>query len=87
MLLIGLVAGFLARLLVPGRDPMGLFATVALGVVGAIVGGLVARALGDEDGVGIIGATLGAVAVLLAWNAFVRSRRSGVRGAARRMTA
>lgn len=88
MLLIGLVAGFLARLLVPGRDPMGLVATVALGLAGSVVGGFLARSLfGDSDGVGLFGATVGAVILLLLWNAFVGRRRRGVRGLGRRMVA
>ena len=39
---IGIVAGFLARLLVPGRDPMGFWATVLLGIIGSFVGGFLA---------------------------------------------
>ena len=80
-LLVGLAAGALARLLVPGRDPMGIVATIALGLAGSILGGFLARALlDDSDGVGLIGATVGAVVVLLAWNAFVRRERRGTRG-------
>lgn len=41
----GLIAGAIARLLMPGRDPMGWLATMALGMVGSVVGGLVAYAL------------------------------------------
>lgn len=84
-LVIGLVAGALARLLVPGRDPMGLLATLVLGLVGSVLGGLVARALGDGDGVGLIGSVLGAVAVLLVWNAVVSRNRRGVRGVRNRV--
>lgn len=84
-LLIGLVAGFLARLIVPGRDPMGLFATLALGLVGSLVGGVLAKALFHDDSIGWFGATIGAVIVLLLWNALVRNRRRGFAGAGRRM--
>ena len=84
-IVLGLIAGFLARLLIPGRDPMGLLATLALGLVGSVLGGWIARALGDTDGVGWFGATVGAVLVLLAWNAFVGSRRRGVKGMGRRV--
>lgn len=85
-LVIGLIAGGLARLLVPGRDPMGLVATLALGLVGSIVGGLLARALFDDtDGVGLFGATAGAVVVLLLWNKFAVGRRRGVRGMGHRL--
>lgn len=85
-LVIGLIAGALARLLVPGRDPMGMVATLALGLVGSIVGGLLARALFDDtDGVGLFGATAGAVVVLLLWNKFAAGRRRGVRGMGHRL--
>lgn len=85
-LLIGLVAGLLARLLVPGRDPMGLFATLALGLVGSLVGAFLANALlGDNDGVGLIGSTIGAVLVLLVWNAVTGRRRRGMSGFSRRV--
>lgn len=80
-LVIGLVAGALARLLVPGRDPMGWIATLVLGLVGSLVGGFLASALFDDtDGVGLFGSTVGAVIVLLLWNAFVRRQRRGVSG-------
>ncbi len=83
-IILGIVAGFLARLIVPGRDPMGFVATVALGMVGALVGGFLAEALFDDESVGWFGATVGAVLVLLAWNALVGRRNRGVRGFARR---
>lgn len=85
-LVIGLVAGGLARLLVPGRDPMGLLATLVLGLIGSVVGGFLARALFDDnDGVGLIGSTIGAVIVLLVWNRVVARRNRGVRGMGRRV--
>jgi uncharacterized membrane protein YeaQ/YmgE (transglycosylase-associated protein family) len=80
-LVIGLIAGALARLIVPGRDPMGLVATIVLGVVGSVVGGFLARALfHDTNGVGLFGSTVGAVIVLMVWHAFTRRQRSGLRG-------
>ena len=84
-IIIGIVAGFLARLLVPGRDPMGFIATVVLGMVGAFVGGFLADALFDDESVGWFGATVGAVIVLLLWNAVVAKRNRGVRGMGRRV--
>jgi uncharacterized membrane protein YeaQ/YmgE (transglycosylase-associated protein family) len=48
-LVFGLVVGLLARLLVPGRQNMGLLMTLLLGVVGSIIGGVVANALGTGD--------------------------------------
>lgn len=84
-IIIGIVAGFLARLIVPGRDPMGFVATVVLGMVGAFVGGFLADALFDDESIGWFGATVGAVIVLLIWNAVVAKRNRGVRGMGRRV--
>ena len=72
-LLLGLVAGTLAKFLVPGRDPPGCLVTTALGIAGAFVGGLVATALGwgqpthgGLDARSVALATFGAILVLLA---------------------
>lgn len=71
LLIVGLIAGAVARLLVPGRDPIGLLGTIALGVVGSFLGGF----LGDEfeyhhwsqsfHTSGILWSVAGAVIVLL----------------------
>jgi uncharacterized membrane protein YeaQ/YmgE (transglycosylase-associated protein family) len=45
LLVVGIVAGFVPRLLVPGRDPMGFWATVLLGVVGSIIGAVIALSI------------------------------------------
>ena len=51
LLIVGLIVGGLARLLLPGKDPMGCWATILLGVAGSVVGGLIGRAvLGAKDG-------------------------------------
>lgn len=50
-LLVGLIAGVLAKLLMPGRGPGGIIVTILLGIGGAIVGGFLAIALGLSDGV------------------------------------
>jgi uncharacterized membrane protein YeaQ/YmgE (transglycosylase-associated protein family) len=51
-ILVGLVVGLLARLLVPGRDPVGLLGTLVIGVIGAVLGGWLAGAFFKEtDGV------------------------------------
>ena len=73
-LLVGLVAGFLARALLPGKDAMGLVPTIILGLVGSFVGALIFRAIGigDEDNFdlgGLIGAVIGAMIVLAIYNA------------------
>jgi len=49
LIIIGAVIGVLARLLLPGRQRIGMLLTVALGIVGALVGGIVASAIGTGD--------------------------------------
>jgi uncharacterized membrane protein YeaQ/YmgE (transglycosylase-associated protein family) len=85
LLVIGIVAGFVARLLVPGRDPLGFWATVLLGVVGSFIGGFLGYLLFGEDfddgalqASGIIGSIVGAVIALLIYRAMSGSRRRGV---------
>ena len=69
-IVLGIVAGYLGRLLMPGRDSMGFIATVLLGVAGAVVGFLVFTELlgiGDNemfDLGGLIGAIIGVMALL-----------------------
>lgn len=69
-LVMGLIAGFIARAVVPGRDPMGLLGTLALGVVGAFVGGFVFG--GPDNVVGYIGAIVGAIVALLVYKLATR---------------
>jgi uncharacterized membrane protein YeaQ/YmgE (transglycosylase-associated protein family) len=70
-LIVGLIAGYLARALVPGDDSMSFVATLALGVVGSFVGGLIAslfesdRDILDFTTTGLIGSVIGAIVVLL----------------------
>lgn len=69
-LVIGLIAGFIARALVPGRDAMGVLPTILLGIVGSFVGGLLAvlftgRTFNEFSTVGIIGSIIGAIVALL----------------------
>ena len=71
-LIIGLIAGALARLIMPGRDPMGILATMLLGIVGSIIGGLVSFAIWpNERGciprAGLLLSILGAIVVLWIW--------------------
>ena len=83
LLIIGLVAGYLARLLVPGRDPMSAAQTIVLGIVGSFVGGFIGYVLFHKDGEdgafqasGLIGSVVGAVIALLVWRAIhARSHR------------
>jgi uncharacterized membrane protein YeaQ/YmgE (transglycosylase-associated protein family) len=76
-LIVGIIAGALARLLVPGEDSMGVLGTMLLGLAGSVLGGLVGDALiaGDQNfsPAGLIGSILGAVVVLLIYRS-VRSR-------------
>ncbi len=79
LLLIGVIAGFVARALVPGPDPMGVVATIALGIIGSFIGGFLGWALFGtdlDDGAlqasGVIGSIVGAVIALLIYRAVVR---------------
>jgi uncharacterized membrane protein YeaQ/YmgE (transglycosylase-associated protein family) len=81
-ILLGLIAGTLAKFLVPGRDPAGCIITVVLGMVGALLGGWIGSLVGwgnigqsrfDPRSVAL--ATLGAILVLLAGRLLVRYRR------------
>jgi uncharacterized membrane protein YeaQ/YmgE (transglycosylase-associated protein family) len=82
LLVIGIVAGFLARLLVPGRDPMSIGATILLGIIGSFIGGFLGWALFGtdlEDGAlqasGVLGSIIGAVIALLVYRSV--SHRNG----------
>jgi uncharacterized membrane protein YeaQ/YmgE (transglycosylase-associated protein family) len=74
LIIIGLIAGALARLLVPGRDPMGIGATILLGVAGSFVGGFLSRVLfaSQKTTAGLSGSVIGAVILLLIYNAVTR---------------
>jgi uncharacterized membrane protein YeaQ/YmgE (transglycosylase-associated protein family) len=68
MCLIGLVAGALAKLIMPGKDPGGMLITMLLGIAGSIVAGFLGRSLGwyhEGEGAGLIMSVVGAV--LLLW--------------------
>lgn len=68
MCLIGLVAGALAKLIMPGKDPGGMLVTMLLGIAGSIVAGFLGRSLGwyhEGEGAGLIMSVVGAV--LLLW--------------------
>jgi len=72
LLIVGLIAGALARLLVPGKDSIGIGGTILIGLIGSFVGGFLGYVLFDHDSgqgalqpSGIIGSVIGAVIVLL----------------------
>jgi uncharacterized membrane protein YeaQ/YmgE (transglycosylase-associated protein family) len=75
-IVIGIIAGYLGRLLLPGRDPMGFVQTVIFGVAGALLGWALFTYLlgiGDQDKFdlgGILGAIVGTMLLLLVWRAF-----------------
>ena len=81
-ILIGFVAGVIAKLVTPGsNEPSGFILTTILGIVGAFVASWLGQALGWYDpgeGAGVVGAVVGAVIVLLIWGA-VMARRSSDR--------
>jgi uncharacterized membrane protein YeaQ/YmgE (transglycosylase-associated protein family) len=83
-LIIGLIAGAIARLLVPGKDPLGFLGTLLLGLVGSLIGGFVGGLLtkGDEtfEPAGIIGSIIGAVIALLIYRAVSGRRGVGPAG-------
>jgi uncharacterized membrane protein YeaQ/YmgE (transglycosylase-associated protein family) len=87
LLIIGLIAGFVARALVPGPDPMGVGATIVLGILGSFVGGFLGWALFGKDfsegalqPSGIIGSVIGAILLLLAYRATAGRGSRRVRG-------
>jgi len=77
-IIIGFVAGLIAKFLTPGpNEPSGFILTTILGIVGAIVATYLGQALGwyrPGEGAGLIGATLGAVIVLVVWSMVTRRR-------------
>lgn len=72
-LIVGLIAGFIARALVPGPDSMGWLGTMILGIIGSFVGGTLAALLFggtlDVTPAGLVGSIVGAIIVLLVWRA------------------
>lgn len=76
-LLIGLIAGVVAKLLTPGRDPGGVIVTILIGIAGSLLAGFVARAAGFEIDGGwhdYVAATLGAIALLLLYRVTMSRR-------------
>jgi uncharacterized membrane protein YeaQ/YmgE (transglycosylase-associated protein family) len=66
-MLFGLIVGVIAKLVIPGRDPGGIFVTMLIGIVGAVLGGFIGRAIGwyqPGEPAGFVVATLGAIILL-----------------------
>ena len=77
-IIIGGLAGGLAKLVMPGRDPGGCIVTVVLGVVGALVGGFLFRAVGlygPNEGAGFVAAFVGALILLVLYRIIAGRRR------------
>jgi uncharacterized membrane protein YeaQ/YmgE (transglycosylase-associated protein family) len=81
MLIVGLIVGALAKLVMPGRDPGGIFITMMLGVAGAVVAGVVGRLLGlyaPGQGAGFLMSILGAILLLAIYRLVVGHRHHPV---------
>lgn len=81
-IVLGLIAGAIAKFLMPGRDPGGFFITILIGIVGAIIGGFIGSALGVGDVTGlnlwsIVLAILGSIVLLVVYR-MVTGRRTTV---------
>ena len=81
IIIIGFVAGIIARLLSPGPNkPTGFILTTVLGIAGAFLATFIGQAIGwyrPDQGAGFIGAIVGAVVVLFIWNRLVAARTIG----------
>jgi uncharacterized membrane protein YeaQ/YmgE (transglycosylase-associated protein family) len=71
-IIFGLIAGAIAKLLMPGKDPGGIFVTIIIGIVGALIGGFIGSALGFGEVTGFnfgsfVIAVLGAILLLIAY--------------------
>jgi uncharacterized membrane protein YeaQ/YmgE (transglycosylase-associated protein family) len=76
-LIIGLLAGIVAKLLMPGRDPGGFIITILLGIAGAFLATWLGQAIGwyeAGEGAGFIGAVVGAVLILIIYRMIARRR-------------
>jgi uncharacterized membrane protein YeaQ/YmgE (transglycosylase-associated protein family) len=79
-IIIGFIAGVIAKLVTPGENkPQGFILTTGLGIVGALVATYLGQAVGwygADQNAGFIGATVGAVLILVVWGAIERMRRT-----------
>jgi uncharacterized membrane protein YeaQ/YmgE (transglycosylase-associated protein family) len=79
-IVVGLIAGVLAKLIMPGRDPGGFLLTIVIGMIGALVGGFVVQLLGGTGLTGfsiwsILVATIGSIILLVIYRLFAGGRR------------
>jgi uncharacterized membrane protein YeaQ/YmgE (transglycosylase-associated protein family) len=73
----GLIIGAIAKLLMPGRDPGGIIVTILLGVIGALLGGFLGRAMGlygPQEAAGFVMSLIGAMLLLFLYRLFVARR-------------
>ena len=81
-IIIGFVAGIVAKLITPGRnEPSGFILTTILGIIGAFVATYLGQAIGwyrADEGAGLIGAVVGAIVVLVIWGLIAGRRRNPV---------
>lgn len=81
-IVIGFVAGIIAKFIMPGKNEPSFILTTILGIVGAVVASWLGRAVGwygPDEGAGFIGAIVGAIIVLAVWG-FIASRRDNPPG-------
>ena len=83
LIVVGLIAGALARLIVPGKQHMSIPMTILIGIIGSFVGGFLGYLIFHKDSQngffqpsGIIGSVIGAILVLLLWTRFGGGRRA-----------
>jgi uncharacterized membrane protein YeaQ/YmgE (transglycosylase-associated protein family) len=77
MLIIGLAAGALAKLIMPGKDPGGVIITMLIGVAGSLIAGFLGKAAGwyhEGQGAGFIASVIGALLLLGAYRVFLHFR-------------
>ena len=77
ILVIGFLAGLIAKLLMPGRDPGGFIITILIGIAGAFVATFLGQAIGwyrADEGAGFLGAVVGSIIVLVLYRMVGRSR-------------
>jgi uncharacterized membrane protein YeaQ/YmgE (transglycosylase-associated protein family) len=77
MIIVGLIAGALAKLIMPGRDGGGMLMTILLGIAGSLVGGFLFNVMGIGDGAmwaGLIGSVIGAIILLAIYRAVTKRR-------------
>lgn len=79
MIIIGLIVGTLAKFLMPGKDPGGIFVTILIGIVGSLIAGFLGRALGwyaNGETASFIASVFGAILLLMGYRAMSKGQIS-----------